>query len=489
MRFGLEENIIKKIAQVFEANLKVDKALVFGSRAKGNWRSDSDIDIAIKSFDITMDDILKMSVAFEEKGIKYNIELIDYFNINEKALVEHIDRVGIEFYSRRKNIMLQDVVSKLGDGLHGTPEYDVNGNYYFINGNNLVDGKIVIKKNTPRVSEKEYLKYKKELNDRTILLGINGTIGNVALYNGEKCILGKSACYFNVINSVNKDYIKYVITDKTFQSYIENFANGSTIMNVSLKTVREYEFSLPPIQEQITIAYILSSLDDKIDLLHRQNKTLEQLAKTLFRQWFVEKAAENWEEITLSEIAEHKKGNINPAKNPDKLYKHYSLPSFDELKEPVVEIGKDILSNKYKAVSNSILVSKLNPRTPRIWMLYGRINEDECICSTEFQVVKPKSNIWLGFIYCFLKSNQVTQELAGASGGTSGSHQRINPQDIFNLRLFKPSENLVERFDNITNNYWGKIRDNQTQIHTLTQLRDTLLPKLISGEVRVNLKN
>ena len=194
--------------------------------------------------------------------------------IKEPTLKEHIDRVGIEFYSRWKKVMLQDVVSKLGDGLHGTPEYDLNGEYYFINGNNLIDGKIVIKENTQRVTENEYLRYKKELNDRTILLGINGTIGNVALYNGEKCILGKSACYFNVIDSVSKDYIKYVIIDKTFQSYIENFANGSTIMNVSLKVIREYAFSLPPIKEQNSIASILNSLDEKIDLLHRQNKTL-----------------------------------------------------------------------------------------------------------------------------------------------------------------------------------------------------------------------
>jgi len=193
--------------------------------------------------------------------------------------------------SEWKEYKLQDVVSKLGDGLHGTPQYDVNGDYFFINGNNLVDGKIVIKENTQRVSHTEYLKYKKELSDRTILLGINGTIGNIAIYNNEKCVLGKSACYFNVKNEVDKHFIKYVVTNKHFQDYIETFAHGTTIMNVSLQTVREYTFKLPPLPEQIQIASILTSLDNKIDLLHRQNKTLEQLAETLFRQWFV---AEEW---------------------------------------------------------------------------------------------------------------------------------------------------------------------------------------------------
>jgi len=270
--------------------------------------------------------------------------------IKEPTLKEHIDRVGIEFYSRWKKVMLQDVVSKLGDGLHGTPEYDLNGEYYFINGNNLIDGKIVIKENTQRVTENEYLRYKKELNDRTILLGINGTIGNVALYNGEKCILGKSACYFNVIDSVSKDYIKYVIIDKTFQSYIENFANGSTIMNVSLKVIREYAFSLPPIKEQNSIASILNSLDEKIDLLHRQNKTLEQLAETLFRQWFVEEAEESWEEKSLydvieligggtpkTEVAEYWDGNIQWLSCGDIASNHKSFLMSSE--KAITDIG------------------------------------------------------------------------------------------------------------------------------------------------------
>src|SRR5690554_5189398 len=102
MRFGLEEHIFMRLNEVFEANSKVDKALIFGSRAKGNYRPDSDIDIAIKGADITLDDILKMQVAFEEKGIKFKIDLVYCDTIQEKGLIEHIDRVGIEIYSKWK---------------------------------------------------------------------------------------------------------------------------------------------------------------------------------------------------------------------------------------------------------------------------------------------------------------------------------------------------------------------------------------------------
>jgi type I restriction enzyme S subunit len=201
-----------------------------------------------------------------------------------------------------KECTLAEITSILGDGLHGTPNYDKNGEYFFINGNNLSNGKIIIKSDTKRADLSEYEKYKKNLNDRTILVSINGTLGNIALYNNEKCILGKSACYFNVNDNVDKYFIKYVVTNKDFQEYIRNFATGTTIPNVSLKTMREYSFSLPPLEEQKAIAEVLSSLDDKIDLLHRQNQTLESLAQTLFRQWFIEEAKEEWEEKTLGEL-------------------------------------------------------------------------------------------------------------------------------------------------------------------------------------------
>ena len=98
-----------------------------------------------------------------------------------------------------KEVTLGEISSKIGDGLHGTPKYDDEGPYYFINGNNLNCGKIIIKDDTKRVGIEEFVKNQKELNEQTLLVSINGTIGNVAKYNNEPCILGKSACYINVI--------------------------------------------------------------------------------------------------------------------------------------------------------------------------------------------------------------------------------------------------------------------------------------------------
>ena len=191
---------------------------------------------------------------------------------------------------------LQKIITKLGDGLHGTPKYEDAGNYYFINGNNLMEGKIQINETTKKCAKEEFEKYKKELNNRTIMISINGTLGNIALYNNEKVILGKSVCYFDVKEEFNLLYIKYVLKNNYFQNYIRFNATGTTIKNVSLKQMREFKFGIPKsLPEQTSIAKILSDLDSKIELLQKQNKTLEAIGQAIFKQWFVDFAFPNEE--------------------------------------------------------------------------------------------------------------------------------------------------------------------------------------------------
>ena len=154
---------------------------------------------------------------------------------------------------------LVSIVSLLGDGIHGTPVYKENTKYYFINGNNLND-KIDIKNNTKTVSFEEYTKYKKDLNRNTILVSINGTLGNIAFYNDEKIILGKSACYFNLLGDIEKEYIKLIIKSNYFTKYAEENATGSTIKNVSLKSMRDLLLPIPSIEEQKRIVEKLENV-------------------------------------------------------------------------------------------------------------------------------------------------------------------------------------------------------------------------------------
>lgn len=211
------------------------------------------------------------------------------------------------------------------------------------------------------------------------------------------------------------------------------------------------------------------------------------MAETLFRQWFVEDADEMWEEGKVLDYCIHHKEGAKPQDFPEKLYSHYSIPAFDNNLNPVVEYGAEIQSNKYSVVSNSLLFSKLNPnRDKRIWLILDTIGENP-VCSTEFQVVLPKFRKYLFFIYSWLSTPQNYNEIASGVGGTSGSHQRIDPADIFNFPCPRIKDDYIESFNVVAEPIFLKINKNRIQIRNLAKLRDTLLPKLISGEVRVAL--
>lgn len=174
---------------------------------------------------------------------------------------------------------LVEIISILGDGLHGTPKYTENGEYYFVNGNNLMNGKILIKQNTKRVAVDEYYKYKKSMDFNTILVSINGTLGNLAFYNGEKIILGKSACYFNLCDGIDKYFIGILIRSLYFLKYAVDVASETTIKNVSLKSMRNFPIPLPPLPEQHRIVRKveqLMKLCDELEQSIQQNQKYTQ---------------------------------------------------------------------------------------------------------------------------------------------------------------------------------------------------------------------
>jgi len=184
----------------------------------------------------------------------------------------------------------QELSSRIGDGLHGTPNYDEKGKYFFINGNNLNDGKIEIKAKTKRVNKEEACKHKRELTDNTVLVSINGTLGNVAFYNNEPVILGKSACYINFNKEVNKYYIKYLVKSSLFFKNMAKQSTGATIKNFSLKSMRNYKLFLPPINVQNILVEDLKLIENNIiqieSYLLKRLANLEELKKSILQKAF-----------------------------------------------------------------------------------------------------------------------------------------------------------------------------------------------------------
>ena len=180
-----------------------------------------------------------------------------------------------EFQGEWEKCTLENLSTEIGDGIHATPLYDDNGTYYFVNGNNISEYGITITPTTQRVTEAEaYRNNANILCSETILLSINGTIGNVALYKGEPIMLGKSACYINVSTKVNKHFIFHYLMMPKCQFYFTSELTGTTIKNLSLKSVRRTKVSLPNLKEQNRIAQLFDAINERIAT---QNKIIDKL--------------------------------------------------------------------------------------------------------------------------------------------------------------------------------------------------------------------
>lgn len=400
-----------------------------------------------------------------------------------------------------KEVTLGEISSKIGDGLHGTPKYDDEGPYYFINGNNLNCGKIIIKDDTKRVGIDEFVKNQKELNEQTLLVSINGTIGNVAKYNNEPCILGKSACYINVIKEVDKEFIYYVLTSANFKRNITNEATGTTIKNVSLKQMREYKFNIPcNIADQRRIASILTSLDRKIELNNKINADLEEMAQAIFKNWFVDfepfkdgkfvdselgMIPEGWRVGTIGDIVEFQNGFAFSSKDfsENGEYKIITIKSVQdgclvtEGSSKVTEYPTKMPAY-CKLQSGDILLS-LTGNVGRCCL----VTETNLLLNQRVAKIKAKECYDNSFSYALFRLKETKELLISISRGTAQAN--LSPVEASKLPMVIPSEDARKKFSMIS----GSIMDKITSIHienrTLSTLRDTLLPRLMSGEIEV----
>lgn len=385
---------------------------------------------------------------------------------------------------------LEECTDILGDGLHGTPKYTENGEYAFVNGNNLVDGEILIKKETKRVDYSQYDKYKKPLTNRTILVSINGTLGNVGVYGSEKIILGKSACYFNVKESVDKDFIYYIVSSPTFKQYLESNATGTTIKNISLKQMREYTFELPEIGEQKRISSVLRKIDEKIKNNRAINNNLEQQAQAIFKSWFVDfepfngEMPHNWIVSRLGDIASIKTNSFSPVKNPDAQLEHYSIPAYDEQNYPVFESAADVKSNKYILSKNSVMISKLNPDIKRVWR--PMCLSELAVSSTEFIIFEAFNPAYRDFVFSIIDSAAFSDWMCAHTTGSTNSRQRTAPSATLEFQVALPDEKAIIDFCAIVTPMYDTIASNICENQKLAQLRDSILPKLMSGELDVS---
>ena len=279
----------------------------------------------------------------------------------------------------------------------------------------------------------------------------------------------------------------------------------------NLKTI---EIELPTLREQKAISTVLDVLDDKIELNRRMNETLEALAQAIFKDWFVDfgptrakmegrapyLAPELWELFpdaldgegkpvgwtiyTLSELAHHHRATLSPSAQPDRVYEHYSIPAHDVGNEPAIDLGSSIKSNKTIVPEGAVLLSKLNPEIERVW-LPNPTGENPQVTSTEFLALTPLAPVTRSVLYCLFKSQGFRAEMTARVTGTSKSHQRVPPKSLLACEVISANPCLLALFDEKVSPMINRLLSNRRESRDLAQTRDLLLPKLMSGEIRL----
>jgi len=300
-------------------------------------------------------------------------------------------------------------------------------------------------------------------------------------------------------------YLRYFLISPEMQQYMLSLASaGATRQALTKGMIEAFEVPAPPLPEQKAIASILGALDDKIELNRKMNETLEAMARAIFKSWFVDfdpipglgphkewqdsplgKIPKGWEVKTVADMVELYKDIINPVDFPDEMFEHFSIPAYDVGQMPTQDLASIIKSNKFLLPENCILISKLNPRIPRVW--FPKINKIcRSIASTEFLVLVPKRPYTCEFIYSLCISSSFHQDtFVSLVTGTSSSHQRVKPEDLLVIKIISPSDVALKTFSERVEPLFKQFQSNKEQYRTLATIRDVLLPQLLSGEIRV----
>ncbi len=305
---------------------------------------------------------------------------------------------------------------------------------------------------------------------------------------------------------ISKEYLYYLLVNER-RKLVSN-ATGTVFNNLKTETVKNFKVKIPVYeQEQQKITAFLESLDNKIDLNTNIISNLKELSQTLFKRWFVDfeypdengkpyksnggkmveselgMMPEGWEIVKLNEVANHSKKTFNPVKEKKIDVAHFSFPAYDSMVYPIIENSKSIKSNKYLIDKYSLMFSRMNPNTPRTW-LPNIIDNYINVCSSEYVVLDTQKNDNKAFIYSLISSNSFNNFLVNNATGSTNSRQRVRPETAMNYE-FPYYERKILEFQTIVEGMYNKILCLREQMNNLANLRDSLLPKLLSGEIEL----
>src|SRR3990167_6480174 len=310
-----------------------------------------------------------------------------------------------------------------------------------------------------------------------------------------------------------RDFFVYSIASPQVQHTIRNWCNTTVQATLNLKEIKALPLPWPDRTCRRAIAATLGALDDKIELNRQMNETLEAMARALFRDWFVdfgptrakmegrpaylsedlwslfpdrldeEGKPEGWNCFKLEQIAQYHTKTTSPEGMAQLEVEHFSLPAFDKGQIPAIDHGTTIKSNKTLVPKEAVLLSKLNPEIPRIWMPEAPDQRLQ-VCSTEFLAFTAKGEASRCLLFCLFSDERFREMLQGMVTGTSKSHQRISPPSLLNREVVVGKPETFSVFEQQVSPLLERVRSNRAQSRTLAQTRDLLLPRLMSRHQR-----
>ncbi|CAB0816884.1 restriction endonuclease subunit S [Corynebacterium diphtheriae] len=363
------------------------------------------------------------------------------------------------------------------DGPHATPKR-VDSGKYFLNISSLENGRLKLE-NSDHVVDEDFARWTKRVQPRKddLLFSYETRLGEAALMpEGIEACLGRRMGLIRPnSNKINSRFLLYYWLSPAFQNQISaRTLHGSTVPRISIKELPDWEIEVPEISQQSAIADVLGALDDKIAANQRVMAISYQLIRTI--------GATVQEFVDLGAVAQIDRKSVTPAMMNGKTVQLHSIPGFDAGQSELVD-GETIKSGKFLLEGPRVLVSKLNPLTPRVWHTSVVDQGEIAVCSTEF-IPFSSGEVPNSALYASLIQPEFSSRLSEYASGTSNSHQRVKPEDMLVTPIRDPralTDIELERLEALDNMISALTKENQA----LARTRDELLPLLMSGKITV----
>lgn len=319
-----------------------------------------------------------------------------------------------------------------------------------------------------------------------IIVGRVGAYCGSVYYEPFECWISDNAIAGQPKNDTDISYAYYLLS--SLQLNRRHIGTGQPLLTQSI--LNGIECLIPDIETQKKISGFLGTIDQKIYLNEEVNKNLLEQAQMIYQSWFIRydpfggKLPDDWKHGTLGEIAAIKTESWSPAKHPNTIVEHYSIPAFDEKRYPVFESSSEIKSNKYILTPESVMISKLNPNTKRIWRPLCLSKTP--VCSTEFIVYEAKKESQKDFIFSIIDSVSFSNHLCAHVTGSTNSRQRAMPKTTLDFPVLIPTDDIITDFCNIVTPMYDLISSNIIENQSLAATRDSMLPKLMSGHLDIS---